>query len=567
MLRVDPSTLSKWRSAGRGPQATWLTPSTPRYARSDVLAWLDRDVGVTIRKLPSGRFQAIVKAGRTQVCSKSFPTRREAQAYYAREKAALAGGVDPRAGRASVRSLLPIWLEERKHAVSPKTYVADAALVRLVPPSLAAMQIAAVTDQEITRVLVGWSRHGFAEASVRRTRNSLSSFFAWAVRERLIAVNPVTATRVPRSHAPRTEMSPSARTISSDSGNGLRKEPRLADLVLLAGWTGLRWSEIRAIRVRDFIELPIPMLIVQRAEPEGVATKGTKSGKSRRVPVADRVLPIVRELCEDREQDALLCVTETGHQMHATAFKRTLGWAAIADGRRIHDLRHTAACLWLARGVDPVTVQAWMGHASIATTNLYLHHLGTPSDRAGLARLNQSPGCTRGARGGGTAESQEGDQEEDPSSDLVRPPFEMSGPNGGSSNQTHRLTRLAEELSSLLRRRSRQAKRSKPRQVQHRLTRKHRDELVAEYLSGASMLALGKKWGLHRTTVTEHLRRAGVAVRPRGIPAEKLDEAIRLYREGWSCWRLAKRYDCAGETVRQTLNRAGQRLRAPWERV
>ena len=125
---------------------------------------------VTIRKLPSGRFQAIGKAGRTQVCSKSFPTRREAQAYYAREKAALAGGVDPRAGRARVRSLLPIWLEERKHAVSPKTYVADAALLRLVPPSLGAMQIAAVTDREITRVLVGWSRHGFAEASVRRFR-------------------------------------------------------------------------------------------------------------------------------------------------------------------------------------------------------------------------------------------------------------------------------------------------------------------------------------------------------------------------------------------------------------
>lgn len=32
-----------------------------------------------------------------------------------------------------------------------------------------------------------------------------------------------------------------------------------------------------------------------------------------------------------------------------------------------------------------------MGHASIATTNLYLHHLGTPADRAGLARLN-APG-------------------------------------------------------------------------------------------------------------------------------------------------------------------------------
>jgi hypothetical protein len=45
LLRVDPSTLSKWRSCGHGPRATWLTPSTPRYARSDVLTWLGRAVG------------------------------------------------------------------------------------------------------------------------------------------------------------------------------------------------------------------------------------------------------------------------------------------------------------------------------------------------------------------------------------------------------------------------------------------------------------------------------------------------------------------------------------------
>jgi hypothetical protein len=36
-----------------------------------------------------------------------------------------------------------------------------------------------------------------------------------------------------------------------------------------------------------------------------------------------------------------------------------------------------------------------MGHASIATTNLYLHHLGTAADKAGLARLN-----SRGYAGG-----------------------------------------------------------------------------------------------------------------------------------------------------------------------
>ncbi|WP_141777833.1 tyrosine-type recombinase/integrase [Phycicoccus sp. SLBN-51] len=157
----------------------------------------------------------------------------------------------------------------------------------------------------------------------------------------------------------------------------------------------MRWSELRAVRVRDFVEVPMPTVVVQRAEPEGVETKTTKSGRSRRVPVADRVLPLVRAMAAGREADAPLFVTSSGHRLHSTAFKRTLGWSTLSDGRRIHDLRHTAACLWLARGVDPGTVQAWMGHASIATTNLYLHHLGTPADRAGLERLN-----ARGHAGG-----------------------------------------------------------------------------------------------------------------------------------------------------------------------
>ena len=75
---------------------------------------------------------------------------------------------------------------------------------------------------------------------------------------------------------------------------------------------------------------------------------------------------------------------------------RAVHWRRTSHGRRIHDLRHTAACLWLSRGVDPGTVQAWMGHESIATTNLYLHFLGTGAHRVGLELLN----LPRGAAGG-----------------------------------------------------------------------------------------------------------------------------------------------------------------------
>ncbi|MFE3997898.1 tyrosine-type recombinase/integrase [Nocardioides sp. YIM B13467] len=81
-------------------------------------------------------------------------------------------------------------------------------------------------------------------------------------------------------------------------------------------------------------------------------------------------------------------------------------WEQTGQGRRLHDLRHTAACLWLARGVDVGTVKEWMGHESIATTNLYLHFLGTGADAASLDRLNDTghrgaqkdPGGTRGAQ-------------------------------------------------------------------------------------------------------------------------------------------------------------------------
>jgi site-specific recombinase XerD len=78
----------------------------------------------------------------------------------------------------------------------------------LVPTALAALSINAVTDREITRALIILTKSGLAESSVRRFRDSLSSFFAWAVRERMIAANPVTPTRVPRAGTPRVEMFP-----------------------------------------------------------------------------------------------------------------------------------------------------------------------------------------------------------------------------------------------------------------------------------------------------------------------------------------------------------------------
>ena len=40
LLKVNRSTLSRWRSVGRCPRVTWLTATIPRYQRDDVIEFL-----------------------------------------------------------------------------------------------------------------------------------------------------------------------------------------------------------------------------------------------------------------------------------------------------------------------------------------------------------------------------------------------------------------------------------------------------------------------------------------------------------------------------------------------
>ena len=356
---------------------------------------------MAVSKTTSGRWRAVLKNGRAYVQSKNFDTKREAEGWLARERAALAGGVDPRAGQVTVRKAFANYIESRRHTVAVKTYRSDRELVRMLPPNLANLHVGRVTDREVQRVLDAWSRR-YAESSVRRFRAVLSGFFAWTVRERLRIDNPVARTRVARQLLPTQGMQP----FTEGELNEVRADiavhnPHLADVVWLLAWTGLRWSEARELRAADLIEVPMPRLVVRRSAPETVEAKPTKSGRSRHVPVSDELLPVVRAMAKDKGPGELLITSPGGARLHAAAFKRTSHWTTTGRGRRLHDLRHTAACLWLAAGVPAPTVQAWLGHSSLQTTQIYVHYLGDSADKAGLDFLNR-----RGHIGGTRPEEQ-----------------------------------------------------------------------------------------------------------------------------------------------------------------
>ena len=61
------------------------------------------------------------------------------------------------------------------------------------------------------------------------------------------------------------------------------------------------------------------------------------------------------------------------------ALLRAAGLPAV----RFHDLRHTAATLLLAQGVDPRTIMETLGHSQISLTlNTYSHVLPTMQEDA-----------------------------------------------------------------------------------------------------------------------------------------------------------------------------------------
>ncbi|GAA2081954.1 hypothetical protein GCM10009821_23370 [Aeromicrobium halocynthiae] len=360
---------------------------------------------MAVRKEKSGRWRAVLKNGRTYVAGRTFDTKREAEAWLARERASLVGGVDPRAGKITVKNAFADYMELRRHTVATTTYRSEAGLIRILPPALANLHVAGASDREVQRALDAWSK-SYAESSVKRFRAQLSGFFAWAVRERLRIGNPVARTHVPRQSQADVGMQPFTESeLREVRAEVARFDEHLADVVWFLGWTGLRWSEVRELRVADVVEVPMPRILVRRATPEVAETKSTKSGRHRHVPLSNELLSLVRSMAQGKGPNDLLVTSTGGARLHATYFKRTTRWSSAGRGRRLHDLRHTAACLWLAAGVPVSTVQAWLGHSSLQTTQIYVHYLGDTADQVGLDALNRqrhagstSPGVADGQK-------------------------------------------------------------------------------------------------------------------------------------------------------------------------
>jgi transposase-like protein len=88
--------------------------------------------------------------------------------------------------------------------------------------------------------------------------------------------------------------------------------------------------------------------------------------------------------------------------------------------------------------------------------------------------------------------------------------------------------------------------------------------MIEQYCSGVSVVRLAELFGVHKTTVSGHLRRAGVKVRgsQRSLSAQQEAEAARLYvEEGLTLADLGERFSVSPSTIRDVLSRSGVQVR------
>lgn len=209
---------------------------------------------------------------------------------------------------------------------------------------------------------------GEASPATRKQRTTiLRAFFKWSVGEGLIPWSPMQNVHAPRVRNPERSAYPYAtlhRLIAAQ--DTLRDQCALQ----LAGRLGLRKNEIRVMQIGD-IDLTRDLITVH-GKGEDVDVMPLEFNSVRE----DLYLHIVGEARGPTEYLLYPRAHRRRRMDPATVhrwFKRCLTNAGLPAEMKLHELRHSAVdAMWRETG-DIVKAQALARHASVGTTQLYVH--------------------------------------------------------------------------------------------------------------------------------------------------------------------------------------------------
>jgi integrase/recombinase XerD len=257
---------------------------------------------------------------------------------------------------------------------SPRTVDAYRRDLIDVEEHLNGRRLSAATTEDLERYLAELRAAGRSPATIARRTAAARAFFRHLMLLGARGDNPAAAVATPRKtrRLPRT-LSPSEaeRLIDAASGTTPRALRDRALVELLYGG-GLRVGEVVGLAKPD---VDLEQRLVQ------VTGKG---GKERIVPLGRPAAEAVRlylargrPFLDRRRRPELFLNAQGGGLTRAGVFLvlRRLAEKAGLDPERVHPhlLRHSFATHLLEGGADLRSVQEMLGHADLATTELYTH--------------------------------------------------------------------------------------------------------------------------------------------------------------------------------------------------
>ncbi len=213
-----------------------------------------------------------------------------------------------------------------------------------------------------------------AAATLQRKIACLRSFYRHLRREQLIGHDPASELRAPRSPARLPEV------LSRDEVTRLLSQPRGAapaahrDRALLETMyaCGLRASEAIGLELSD-VDLDAGVLRARgKGSKERLVPIGSKAVESLRIYI-DRARPRLVGIRDERRVFVNHRGTGLSRQGLYKIVQRHAAAAGLAHRMSPHTLRHTFATHLLAGGCDLRSLQEMLGHADIATTQIYTH--------------------------------------------------------------------------------------------------------------------------------------------------------------------------------------------------
>ena len=206
-----------------------------------------------------------------------------------------------------------------------------------------------------------------------RKMEAIKSFYAFQTAEGRLTESPAQALRSPRLPArlPKFLTREDMDRLFSVPLDGSFEAARARTMLEVLYATGMRVSELLSLKL-DAVNLA-----------DGWVRVFGKGSKERLIPVHDRAVGILKQYLAVRrgkfkdQASAQIFVSRAGKPLSRAQFWRDLRGlgrrAGVAQPLHPHLLRHTFATHLLQGGADLRSVQELLGHASLATTQIYTH--------------------------------------------------------------------------------------------------------------------------------------------------------------------------------------------------